>query len=403
MHNLKYPTAISNSPLVTLPVNLLKHSDQNKKQELANTVNDTEVKELPSLSVNLLERRITCMTVPAIVEAVHTACIKGKRVTVASYNAHSFNLSMQLPWYYEFLQSAEIARCDSVGILKAIGYMGVQLPIEYRASQTVLMPKILEKCNEHGLSVFLLGTKPNILETALERLRQQYPKAIFAGHHGYFDKEDPQQNEAVIEQINQVKPNILVVGMGMPIQEGWVYRHRSRLEVNAVMVGGAIIDRLAGMVEDCPPLISNTGLEWLYRLLREPKRLAVRYLLGNPAFALHIALAKFYAPPLRVKKMSAIDSYGSKQDGVKSPLATTSSTTNQELSTDIYSRVKRIADYFVEADLLTTAQVETALSEKKVADMLMDELLIKQGTIQPQNLEHIINDLALAENTAASQ
>ncbi len=267
------------------------------------TANTSSVKRIPAFTVYLLERRINCMTVPAIVEAVQKACIERRKITVANTNIHSFNLSMQFPWFYDFLQGSEIVNCDSVGILKAISYMGLKLPLDYRASYTLLMPKLLENCNKNRFSVFLLGGKPENLQAALENLREIYPHVSFSGHHGYFDQEDPKANQAVIQQINQVKPNILLVGMGMPVQEYWVKKHRSNLQVNAILLGGAIIDRMAGVVPDCPSFISDIGLEWLYRLWREPKRLAARYLLGNPAFVLHIMLAKFYANTLRVERM----------------------------------------------------------------------------------------------------
>jgi N-acetylglucosaminyldiphosphoundecaprenol N-acetyl-beta-D-mannosaminyltransferase len=265
------------------------------------------VKKAPAFTVYLLERRINCMTIPTIVEAVQKACIERRKITVANTNVHSFNLSMQFPWFYDFLQSSEIVHCDSVGILKAISYMGLNLPLDYRASYTLLMPKILENCNQNRFSVFLLGAKPQNLQAALEKLRVSYPNVSFAGHHGYFDQEDPKANQAVIQQINQVKPNILLMGMGMPVQESWVKKHRSNLQVNAILLGGAIINRLAGVVPDCPSFVSNIGLEWLYRLCREPKRLAARYLLGNPAFVLHIFLGKFYANYLRVEPMQSKD------------------------------------------------------------------------------------------------
>lgn len=279
-----------------------------KETKVFNTSTQDNVNQItsglaPVVNVYLLERRINCMTIPSIVEAVRMSCAEDKKIIVAHYNIHSFNLSMQLPWYYQFLQSAEIVNCDSVGILKAISYMGLNLPLDYRASYTLLMPKILELCHQNRLSVFLLGAKPESLQAALERLMIRYPNISFAGHHGYFDKEDSLANQAVIKQINQVKPNILVVGMGMPTQESWVQRYRSDLQVNAIMIGGATIDRMAGIVSDCPSFISNVGFEWLYRLCREPKRLSARYLLGNPAFALHIALAKFCTNPMRVEIM----------------------------------------------------------------------------------------------------
>jgi N-acetylglucosaminyldiphosphoundecaprenol N-acetyl-beta-D-mannosaminyltransferase len=220
---------------------------------------------------------------------------------------------MQLPWFYNFLQSAEITHCDSSGILKAISYMGLNLPIQYRVSYTVLMPELLEYCNQNGFSIFLLGSKHQHLEAAIDNLKQQYPHIHLYGHHGYFAKEDTAQNDVVIQEINRVKPQILVLGMGMPTQEKWVSLHRNRLNVNVIMLGGAVIDRLAGVVPDCPKFLANQGIEWLYRLCQEPKRLAPRYLLGLPAFILQIALAKCYTQPLRVEKVQTISS--SKSEG----------------------------------------------------------------------------------------
>lgn len=248
---------------------------------------------MPGVEVQLLGRRITCMTASAIIKAVHKACVEQRRITVLSCNVHGFNLSLQLPWFYEFLQSADIIRCDSMGILNAIRFMGLQLPDNYQVSWTHLMSGLLEHCDQQGFSVFLLGSKPQHLQRALDRVRLQYPNIRLAGHHGYFSADNPAENNAVVEQINRINPQILIVGMGMPVQEHWVRSNQNRLEANAVMVGGAVIDRLAGVVPDCPQLLASRGFEWLYRLIREPKRLWVRYVIGNLAFALQIALAKY--------------------------------------------------------------------------------------------------------------
>jgi N-acetylglucosaminyldiphosphoundecaprenol N-acetyl-beta-D-mannosaminyltransferase len=268
-----------------------------------------EILEFPILHVSLLGRQVTFITISDLIDAIDIACVKKKKIVIANYNVHSFNLSMQIPWFYSFLQNSEIAHCDSVGILKATEWMGLKLPLQYRASYTLLMPKLLEYCNQKRLSIFLLGAKPEHSNTAIDRLQAQYPKIVVEGHHGYFDMQDPDRNNEVLKQINQAKPNILIVGMGMPIQENWIYKNREKLEnTNVIMPGGAAIDRLAGVVPDCPAFLSNIGLEWLYRLCREPKRLATRYLVGNLAFILHIILAKSYSPALEVQsKDNSID------------------------------------------------------------------------------------------------
>jgi N-acetylglucosaminyldiphosphoundecaprenol N-acetyl-beta-D-mannosaminyltransferase len=263
--------------------------------------NSQEILEFPILDVSLLGRHVTFITVPDIVDAIDTACVNKKKIVIANYNVHSFNLSMQIPWFYSFLHNSEIAHCDSVGILKATEWMGLKLPLQYRASYTLLMPKLLEHCDRQRLSIFLLGATPEHSQAAIERLQAQYPNMVIKGHHGYFDMQDPERNNEVLKQINQAKPNILIVGMGMPIQENWIYINREKIEdTNVIMSGGAAIDRLAGVVPDCPAFLSNIGLEWLYRLCREPKRLATRYLVGNLAFILHLILAKSYSPSLEV-------------------------------------------------------------------------------------------------------
>lgn len=255
---------------------------------------DTSISELPPIvEANLLSRKLTCMTVSTLVSRISQACQLRQRIVVANYNINSFNLSVQFPWFYDFLQGSEITHCDGLGVLYALRFMGYKLPKEYRVSYSTLMPELLRHCHTNHLSVFLLGAQSDVLQTALTNTRSKYRGIELFGHHGYFDVDNPEQNKAVINQINRINPNILVVGMGMPRQEYWIHQNLEFLNVNAVLLGGAVIDRLAGVVEDCPTLLSNNGLEWLYRLSREPKRLLARYLLGNPAFALQVALAKY--------------------------------------------------------------------------------------------------------------
>lgn len=357
----------------------------------------SEVERLPNLSVHLLSRRITCMSVPAIVEAIHTACIQGKKITVANYNVHSFNLSMLLPWFYNFLQSAEITHCDSTGILKALEFMGLKLPIEYRASYTALMPALLEHCNKQGFSIFLLGSKPECLEAAIDQLNSEYPNIRVEGHHGYFDIEDLDQNEAVIQKINRAKPNLLVVGMGMPRQENWIRLHRSRLNVNVIMAGGAVIDRLAGIVSDCPTFLSEWGLEWLYRLCREPKRLAVRYLLGNPAFVLLLALAKFYASPLEVEDIPFNSTSTLKLQKHRPNSSSTLNNQNRFLAI-VHPDDKNLGRYLVEAGLLTPLQLKTALSEQQVTGLRLSELIVRKRWLKQQTVEFLMEKLLLHEH-----
>lgn len=246
---------------------------------------------LPRIDIRLLGRKINCMDIPSTVSLIRHTYREDCRLLLSYYNIHTFNLSIQLPWLFELIESTDVTLCDSIGILAAIRYMGLSLPLAYRVSYSLLMPELLQVCDWDSASLFMLGSRPDLLEAAVENVRHKYPAIRVDGHHGYFQMKNPEQNEAVIERINKARPQVLLIGMGSPIQEEWLYLNKHLLQSNVIMLGGAAIDRLAGAVPDCPTFISNIGMEWLYRLCREPKRLSIRYLLGNPAFVLQILLA----------------------------------------------------------------------------------------------------------------
>jgi N-acetylglucosaminyldiphosphoundecaprenol N-acetyl-beta-D-mannosaminyltransferase len=263
-----------------------------KNNSTENHFSKSNAKALPTYNAYLLGRKITCITTSSLLSSIHNACEKRQKITVANYNIHTFNMSVQFPWFLNFIQTAEIAHCDGLGVIYALRFMGYGVHQDYRVSYSILMPKLLEYCNKNYRSIYLLGTKSQHLDAAIVNLKKRYPNAEINGHHGYFAVENEKSSMEIVNDINRCKPNVLIVGMGMPIQEYWVQRYREHINVNAILVGGAVIDRLAGVVPECPEFLSKNGLEWLFRLAREPKRLMARYLIGNPAFLLQVIFAK---------------------------------------------------------------------------------------------------------------
>jgi N-acetylglucosaminyldiphosphoundecaprenol N-acetyl-beta-D-mannosaminyltransferase len=111
-------------------------------------------------------------------------------------------------------------------------------------------------------------------------------------HHGYFDRTPGSPaNEAVIAAINAAHPDLLLLGMGMPVQEAWLDQNWSRLTVPVAITAGALVDHAAGLVSRPPLWVADLGLEWLVRLVIEPRRLWRRYLIGLPQFAWRLAPA----------------------------------------------------------------------------------------------------------------
>jgi len=197
-------------------------------------------------------------------------------------NAHVVNQSHAIPELARALQSADLIYCDGYGVRLAARALDV--PVPHRMTGADWVWGLAALCEASGQSLYLLGSEPPVSREAAARLRRAYPGLDVVGsHHGYFELGSP-HNERVIEDVNQRRPAIVLVGMGTPKQELWVQRYADRLDVDVVWTVGALLDYVAGRVPRAPRWLADNGLEWIFRLAIEPHRMWRRYLLGNPVF-----------------------------------------------------------------------------------------------------------------------
>jgi N-acetylglucosaminyldiphosphoundecaprenol N-acetyl-beta-D-mannosaminyltransferase len=149
-----------------------------------------------------------------------------------------------------------------------------------RVAGSDLVPAVFKSADEQQpLSVFLLGAAPGVGERAATNLRRRWPAINVVGTYSPpvgFER-DEQENEKILRLIEAAQPELLVVGLGAPKQELWVHRHRGRLAAKVALCVGATIDFLAGERSRAPLWMQSAGLEWLYRVASEPRRLAARY------------------------------------------------------------------------------------------------------------------------------
>jgi N-acetylglucosaminyldiphosphoundecaprenol N-acetyl-beta-D-mannosaminyltransferase len=203
--------------------------------------------------------------------------------TVFAYvNIHALNVAHVNAGFRRFLSDADVVYCDGEGIRLAANLLGFHLPP--RIVLTYFLWDLCAVCEMEGLSVFVLGAKEEILQAAVAEMRRRHPSLHIAGwHHGYFAKSGPESDQVVV-QVNEVQPNILFVGFGMPLQEEWLQLNKARLRAGAILPCGSMIDYASGRKSPAPRWMADHGMEWVFRLLQEPRRLWKRYLLGNPWF-----------------------------------------------------------------------------------------------------------------------
>jgi N-acetylglucosaminyldiphosphoundecaprenol N-acetyl-beta-D-mannosaminyltransferase len=212
--------------------------------------------------------------------------LSGLRATLHIFgvNAQIANLVKENGRFANAMLTGDILYADGASIVLASWLLGS--PISERVPGGELMEAICKEAAKDRLSIYLLGGLPGAALKASQLLLTRYPGLSIAGtccpSFGFENR--PEESRQVVDAIREARPDILVVCLGAPKQEIWAAENSHSLGVSLVFPGGAVFDTLAGFRRRAPYWARNTGTEWLYRLVMEPKRLWRRYLLGNPRF-----------------------------------------------------------------------------------------------------------------------
>jgi len=208
---------------------------------------------------------------------------------VAYLNADCLNQCWSNRTYRDALSTSELVYADGMGVVWASRLFGHPLPERLNAND--LLPAFCVRAEEKEHRIFLLGGEDGIAEKTARELKSQYPRLQIVGyHHGYFTEvEEPE----VIRTIQSSKPDILIVGMGAPKQELWIRKHLKNLGVPVAWGVGGLLDYTAKGLRRAPVWMRKVGMEWLWRLCLEPRRLWKRYLLGNILFTFRVGFLVF--------------------------------------------------------------------------------------------------------------
>jgi exopolysaccharide biosynthesis WecB/TagA/CpsF family protein len=213
----------------------------------------------------------------ARVEALH----KQPAPAFVSYvNPHTINLVCADPRFGRVLAEAGLRLPDGFGLRIAARRQHVRVPAILNGSD--FNASVLGRAATHGWPVFLLGGGAGVAERAGRELRHRIPGlAVADAQHGYFAE---RESGAIAARIRASGATVLLVALGQPRQERWLARHLDATGARLGLAVGGFLDFAAGTVRRAPPWMNRAGLEWTYRLAQEPRRLAGRYLLGNPVF-----------------------------------------------------------------------------------------------------------------------
>lgn len=185
--------------------------------------------------------------------------------------------------FHKRLRQADLLLPDGVGVVLAARLRGT--PIKERITGIDTGEWLLQYAAEHALSVFLLGARRGVAQDAKQRLCKKLPNLLICGtHHGYFEKEKAgRQNQEVLKRIQAAKPDLLFVCFGSPAQEQWICDNLDALPFLRLAIGlGGVLDVWSGNCKRAPKIVQACRAEWIWRALREPRRLTRLFCL--PAF-----------------------------------------------------------------------------------------------------------------------
>ncbi|MHB8490729.1 MAG: WecB/TagA/CpsF family glycosyltransferase [Solirubrobacteraceae bacterium] len=213
--------------------------------------------------------------------AICEKAVQGRqRVQHVAINAAKLVAFRSDPNMRRIVEACELITADSRPVVWASHLVGDALPPYVGGID--LMHQLFASADRHGNSIYVLGAKPDVLETAVRRIRELHPRLKVAGyHHGYFD---PADDRRVAAEIAAAKPDMLFVAISSPRKEEFLGGNRDLLDIPFMMGVGGSIDIVAGVTRRAPVWINRIGMEWLFRMLQEPRRLFRRYAVTNSIF-----------------------------------------------------------------------------------------------------------------------
>ncbi len=275
----------------TVPAQDVKHLyKQFRKAALESTV-----RELRKQQYEHVQSQVEILNIPIDNISVSDFLDQLKAGVVFTPNVdHLMKLQKDIDFVRAYSQ-ADFRVCDSQVLLLASKFLGT--PIEAKISGSDLFPMFCEhhRHNEH-IKIFLLGGKEGVARQAQSRINQRIGRQIIVQAHSpsFGFEQDEAECEKILNMIRQSSATVLVVGVGAPKQEKWIAKHKDQLpNIDIFLAVGAAIDFEAGHKPRAPELVSQLGLEWLYRLVSEPRRLWKRYLLDDLPFLWLILKERF--------------------------------------------------------------------------------------------------------------
>lgn len=244
--------------------------------------------------ISLLRTLVDIVALDEAVERIDSFVRERRPRQIVTANLDFLRLSLQDERFHDLVNSSDLVVADGMPLVWASRLLGQPLPD--RVAGVDLVHECARLSQEHGHRLFFLGAAPGIAETAVSKLREQFPGMCVAGVYAPPDIRSADE-AMLVARIKSARPDILLVAFGAPIQDEWIRRVMGSLEVPVSIGVGGSFDMIAGRVSRAPAWMQRSGMEWLHRLALEPTRLWKRYFVHDLPVFFRLMLASSLAGP----------------------------------------------------------------------------------------------------------
>jgi len=249
--------------------------------------NITGVKDIDE--VHVFNIRINPLTRSAFMSIIENSIRNGKQIAQFGVNSATINDIVRNEEFRHTINNADLVHIDGMSVVWALRSFGYTVP--ERVATPDLADDILAMADRERMSIFLFGAQQDTLSLCQKNIAVKFPNLVITGsRNGYYK---PEEEEGIFDLINQAKPDILLLGMSSPKKELFFESYRHRLEARYILGVGGYFDIMSGLIRRAPHWMQDTGLEWLFRLMQEPRRLWKRYLIGIFQFFWLVTKEKF--------------------------------------------------------------------------------------------------------------
>ena len=235
-------------------------------------------------TMNVLGVTIANTTLNETLEWIAQCSAADRLHQLAFVNPDCLNQAVDNDAYRQVLAGADRVVPDGIGVKIAARFLGID--VAQNVNGTDLFPPLCELARDRRIPLYLLGGQPGVAQTAAQAMQERFPGLQIAGSRdGFFDESEA---DGVIAAINASGARVLLVAMGVPKQELWIQARRDQLRVGVAAGVGGLFDFYSGRIPRAPLWLRELGLEWIWRLAQEPRRMWRRYVIGNPLFLLRV-------------------------------------------------------------------------------------------------------------------